>query len=257
MKHIVMFSGGVGSWAAAKRVVQKHGKEGVTLLFADTLIEDEDLYRFLDEASADIGIPITRLADGRTPWQVFEDRAFIGNSRVDPCSEELKRNLLNKWRQENCDPADTITHFGIDWTEKHRLERVQVRHAPWKCEAPLCETPFPLKSELLAELVASGIRPPRLYEMGFPHNNCGGFCIKAGMKAFKLLLTKMPERYAFHEAQEKRLREECGINGTILRDRRGGTIKPLTMEDFRKRCEAEPTTEPEGDLAAGCGCALD
>ena len=43
IKHLVMFSGGVGSWAAAKRVVERHGTEGVVLLFADTLIEDEDL----------------------------------------------------------------------------------------------------------------------------------------------------------------------------------------------------------------------
>lgn len=252
-----MFSGGVGSWAAAKRVVAKHGKDGVTLLFADTLIEDEDLYRFLDEASADIGIPITRLADGRTPWQVFEAEKFIGNSRIDPCSRVLKRDLLNRWRADNCDPSDTVSYFGIDWTEKHRLDGVQVRHAPWKCEAPLCEAPFPLKSELLAELAASGIRPPRLYEMGFPHNNCGGFCVKAGHKTFKLLLNKMPARYAIHEGHEKRLREECGINGTIMRDRRGGTSRPMTMTEFRERCESDPTVEPEGDLAAGCGCALD
>lgn len=32
MKHIVMYSGGVGSWAAAKRVAEKHGTENLILL---------------------------------------------------------------------------------------------------------------------------------------------------------------------------------------------------------------------------------
>ena len=50
MNHLVMFSGGAGSWAAAKRVAERHGTENLYLIFADTLIEDEDLYRFIDDA---------------------------------------------------------------------------------------------------------------------------------------------------------------------------------------------------------------
>ncbi len=50
--HVVMFSGGAGSWAAAKRIAARP----LTLLFADTLIEDGDLYRFLDDAAADVGV---------------------------------------------------------------------------------------------------------------------------------------------------------------------------------------------------------
>jgi 3'-phosphoadenosine 5'-phosphosulfate sulfotransferase (PAPS reductase)/FAD synthetase len=63
-----MFSGGVGSWAAARRVVEKHGTEDLVLLFADTLIEDEDTYRFLREAAANVGGQLVEIADGRTPW---------------------------------------------------------------------------------------------------------------------------------------------------------------------------------------------
>jgi PP-loop superfamily ATP-utilizing enzyme len=52
MKHIVSFSGGMGSFAEAKSCVDKYGKENVLLLFSDTLMEDEDLYRFLMETVA-------------------------------------------------------------------------------------------------------------------------------------------------------------------------------------------------------------
>jgi hypothetical protein len=92
-----MFSSGAGSWAAAKRVAEQHGTEGLVLLFADTLIEDEDNYRFLDEAAANIGVQPTTVAEGRDPWQVFFDVRFLGNTRIDPCSRVLKRELLRAW----------------------------------------------------------------------------------------------------------------------------------------------------------------
>lgn len=55
---VVLFSGGLGSWAAAKRTVARHGTEGVTLLFTDTKAEDEDLYRWLPVAAANVGAPL-------------------------------------------------------------------------------------------------------------------------------------------------------------------------------------------------------
>lgn len=251
-KRIIMFSGGAGSWACAKHVAARYGTKDMVLLFADTLIEDEDLYRFLDEASNDIGIPITKVSDGRTPWKVFEDVRFIGNSRVDPCSRILKRELLAKWREENCHMS-SITYFGIDWTEKHRLDTAAERHNPWAVEAPLCGPPFKTKQEYLQEMRACGIEPPRLYGMGFGHNNCGGFCCKAGHAHFRLLLEKMPERYREHELQEARLRD-LGIKGTILRSRKGGKTTPITLTKFREMCLTDQ--DEKDDLAAGCGCAL-
>ena len=41
MKRVCMFSGGVSSWAAAKREAERNGVEGLTLLFADTKEEDD------------------------------------------------------------------------------------------------------------------------------------------------------------------------------------------------------------------------
>ena len=66
--HVVMFSGGVGSWMTSKRVADKYGVENLHLLFADTLMEDEDLYRFLEEAAENIGGKLIKIVEGRTPW---------------------------------------------------------------------------------------------------------------------------------------------------------------------------------------------
>ena len=255
MKHVVHFSGGVGSWCAAMRVAATEGTSDMTLLFADTMMEDEDLYRFIDEGAEAVGVPITRIADGRTPWEVFFDVRYLGNTRADPCSRILKRELLDRWRNENCTPEDSIRYIGIDWSEQHRLRRLQDRCKPWRYEAPMCEKPYLTKQGMFTKLKRHGIKLPRLYEMGFPHNNCGGFCIKAGQGQFKLLLQEMPERYAFHESQEELIREKLG-DVAILRDRTGGTTKSLTLREFRRRIECDDTKQLDLFEWGGCGCAI-
>lgn len=256
MKHIVMFSGGAGSWAAAKRVAAQHGTENLTLLFADTRIEDEDLYRFLIQAASNIGGKLVCIADGRTPWQVFEDERFIGNSTVDPCSKILKRKLLDRWRDANCTPEDTAIYVGLGWYEPHRVERLMARTGRWRYEAPMTQEPHLDPEQVLDWMHSEGVKPPRLYSMGFTHNNCGGFCVKAGQASFARLLHFMPKRYAEHEAHEARLRAQ-GINGTILEDRRGGTRKPMTLRDFRIRVEREGVRGFDPNDVGGCGCAID
>ena len=254
--HVVTFSGGAGSWAAAKRVAQKYGAENTVLLFADVLMEDEDLYRFLDEAAANVGAPLVRISQGLNPWAVFEKERYIGNSRVDPCSKILKRNLLDKWRDTHCNPADTVIHVGLSWWEPHRWERIKeiTQQQGWTYNAPLFDEPQLDPEQVLDWMRSEGLRPPRLYELGFTHNNCGGFCVKAGHASFARLLRTMPERYAMHEALEGYC-QALGINGTILKDRRGGTSKPMTLKQFRLRLENKADDFDCND-EGGCGCAL-
>lgn len=237
-QHVVNFSGGIVSWAMAKRVAERYGTGSLTLLFADTRMEDEDLYRFLGQASANIGVPLTQIADGRTPWEVFNDEGMLGNDRADPCSRILKRELLDRWHRANCSPSDTRIYIGISWDEAHRRDAIRRRLHPWHVEFPMCEPPYYTKDELLGRLRAEGIDPPRLYGLGFPHNNCGGFCVKGGHSSFALLLRTMPERYAYHESQEEALRERLGKDVAILTDRRGGgPRRPLTLRELRERLQ--------------------
>jgi hypothetical protein len=255
-KAVVQFSGGVGSWGASRRAIERFGADNVTLLFADTMIEDEDLYRFLDQTVADLGCEFVRLADGRNPWEVFRDVKFIGNTRIDPCSRVLKRDLLRDWIETHCDPADTLVVLGIDWTEDHRLQRAIPRWEPYTLWAPLCDAPYVDKVDLLDDLAAKGIDIPRLYTLGFPHNNCGGFCVKAGQAQFAKLLDLMPERYLRHEQEEARTIAQIGSEVAILRDRRGGTTKPMTLRSFRERLEVD-VSDYDAEEWGGCGCAID
>ncbi len=255
MKHVVMFSGGVTSWAAARRVADLYGTNDMTLLFADTLVEDYDTYRFLDDAASDIGLPVTRVCDGRTPWQVFVDEGFIGNSRVDPCSKILKRKLLDKWRNANCDSSDTIVHVGIHWDEQERLDRLRKRVVPWNYQAPLCWEPYWPHSDCMELAQSRGLVVPRMYAWKFPHGNCGGACVKAGQASWAILLRFNRERYLEEERQELDAQKIIGTTCTILKDRRGGVTRPMTLREFRERIEAQ-TIDPSLDQTSGCGCGL-
>lgn len=255
MKHVVTFSGGIGSWAAAKRVASKHGVENLTLLFADTREEDEDLYRFLDQAAANVGGQLVKIAEGRKPWHVFFDERMLGNSRFDPCSKILKRQMIDRWLTDNRDPSDTIVHCGVDWSEEHRYTNLRDRRVVdgWRYEAPMCNVPYLSKDDVKGWLKQEGIKLPRLYEMGFSHNNCGGFCIKAGQGHFARLLEMLPARYAKHEAMEQGIRAYLGKDVSILTDRSGdGKKKPLTLKDFRIRVEGG--AQVDAFDIGGCGC---
>ncbi len=109
---IVLYSGGVGSWAAAKRLVDQGAD--LLLLFTDTMTEDADTYRFLRESAANIDAELVEIADGRDIWEVFHDSRFLGNTRADPCSRILKRDLARKWIDKH-HPQATVA-IGIDWT---------------------------------------------------------------------------------------------------------------------------------------------
>ena len=264
MRHVVMGPSGLGSWFAGKRVAERHGTADLVLVFADVggqrtsphAGEDDDTYRFVREAAADIGGELVWLNEGRDIWQVFHDDRFLGNSRLANCSKFLKQRPARKWLEANCDPADTTVYVGIDWTEAHRLPAIVNAYQPYKAEAPLTDPPYLSKDDVKAACEAAGIEVPRLYRAGFPHNNCGGFCVRAGQAQMELLLREHPDRYAYHEAKEQELREHLGKDVAVLRDRTGGTVTPLTLRRFRERVELQPELVDGFDWG-GCGCFVD
>jgi len=252
VRHVVMYSGGITSWAAARRVADEHGTDDLVLLFADTKVEDPDLYRFNEDVARDIGVPITVVADGRTPWQLFRDVRHIGNTRIAPCSHKLKQVPCREWLEANTDPAATTVYVGIDWTETHRLPAIRRGYGQWSVAAPLCSPPYVEKRHLIEQARARGIEPPRMYAQGFAHNNCGGACVRGGQAQWARLLEVNPERYAAEERAEAEMRDYLGKDVSILRNRRGGTLKPLTLTALRERVEV--TQDVDRDDWGGCGC---
>ena len=238
--HLVFYSGGLSSYFTAKRVAKSYGVENLKLLFTDTMIEDEDLYRFLEESAEDVGGELIKIADGRTPFEVFKDVRLLGNSRLDPCSRILKREMATNWVKENYpDPDSVVLYIGMAWDEEHRFKRSQGFWKPYKVQAPLLNPPYLCKDDMIQMCNENGIKHPRLYDYGFAHNNCGGFCVKAGVSHFRLLLKAMPERYRYYEEQEEKIRKYLDKDVTILRHQEDNQRKNITLKQLRERSDKQ------------------
>jgi len=261
MKYVVMFSGGIGSWASARRLVDEHGPENVVCLFSDVkgdnpdpnVGEDEDTYRFIDDAIEDLGCEYVRVADGRDIWQVFKDKRFLGNSRLANCSHTLKQAPAKKWLKENTTPETHTIAIGIDWTETHRLASIEKAYDPYTVVFPMCEKPYMSKNQMIDWSEKRNVKPPRLYALGFSHNNCGGGCVRAGQGQFRRLLEVMPERYDVWANKEQEVREFLDKDVSILKEQVKGESKRLTLIDLRERSKDSVDMLDLG----GCGCFVD
>ncbi len=260
--HVVMYSGGKASWLAALRVKERFGDDlnnNITLLFTDTKTEDADLYRFLREGAEKLELSLVEIADGRDIWQVFKDRRFLGTNRVPLCSRILKQEPSETWVRENCDPETSVMHFGIDWTEIHRCDRIAKHWDPIEVDFPLLWEPMADKSDVDEHLAAANIEPPRLYALGAPHNNCGGMCVRAGKAHFKWAIKAIPEVYDEWADKEEEVRTHLNSNIAILRDTASRGGQPVTLKRFKERVEAAGTQLDlfDEDDWGGCGCMSD
>lgn len=254
--YIVSYSGGLGSFFSAYLLKKEKPNAEIKLVFCDTLIEDEDLYRFLDESAKALNLPLIKIADGRNPWQLFEDMGFQGNSRIAPCSSQLKRKVFNSWLSDNYpDKEDFVVVMGIDFQEIERLERAK-KNNNYKIIAPLCEKPYLFDSDKEMILKEYNLKKPRLYEMGFPHNNCGGFCVRSGLAQFERLYKNFPERFLWHEkSQQELMKNKPKADRPFLRKTINGKLNYITLKEFREKYLN--LSQNELFDFGGCGCFVD
>jgi len=192
--HIVSISGGMASAVAADIVINKYGLHNVTLWFADSRWEDDDTYRFLDDCLQRWHCDSVICRDGRTPPEVWADCKIIPNSLIAPCNRVLKIVPFRKFVSRYFLKPVTV-HLGFDWQDTHRLDAPRRHYEALSgviVNYPLLElAPF----DLTARIESWGISPPRMYKLGFPHNNCGGRCPKQGKREWRRLKTNFPDRF--------------------------------------------------------------
>ena len=253
MTYQISFSGGMGS--AVSAIVAYENRLDFNLIFADTLIEDEDLYRFNSDISKAVNKEIVILTDGRTPWDVYRDKRWIGNTRTAHCSTELKTKPVMDWLSNNALPDDPLV-LGMDWSEQDRIERAQKNWAPRPVVSLLNKFQV-TRPEYDLILNRYGIRKPRLYSQGYEHNNCGGFCCKAGLVQFERLYRTNPERFFWHENKMNEVMSDIGPTAKpFLRKVNNGDTEYLTLTEFREHLERGSMELPMFDNS-GCGCFTD
>lgn len=203
MNRIVFFSGGKSSFAVAAFVKENYPEDNIVLYFTDTLWEDDDLYRFIIEASDKLGLPLLIHSRGITPAQLMVMQRFMANSRVGTCSKKLKMDVSSDFLKKGVKPSiekwynlhflkdedftsNAILYFGIGFFEMHREKAIRRNWEPFNVEMPLITNDIDVDQVL----EKYRIRQPRLYDMQFSHNNCKGRCVKGGQGHFKNLLVK-------------------------------------------------------------------
>lgn len=228
---IVSLSGGIASAVAADRAIERYGRDAVRLWFADTSWEDPDLHRFMRDCMQRWGGELVVHKDGKTPLQVAEDRQIIPNNRMAPCSFELKIAPFRRYLQTLADRPTIL--LGLDWREQHRHVAPKRNYGElgYLVDFPLLWKPIEYRPYV--DVVKSwGIDPPRLYALGFPHNNCGGRCIRQGQREWRRLLSTFPERFAEVRDWESEQRKRPGgrRGKSILRLKMAGESRPLPLE---------------------------
>jgi hypothetical protein len=245
------------------RVAQRYGTDNLFLVFADTGIEDQDNYRFLKESAEVVGGQLVWLKNEKTPWDVLMDGRWLSHRQGKKgCSYVLKVKPCRDWiESQEFTPENTVLYFGIGFEEIERLGAIQKNWEPFKVEAPLCWDDFGWadRTTIMAELKKHGLKRPRLYDMGFAHANCGGFCPKAGLGHYRLLHNQMPDRYLHHEKKEQEFLALVGRDDIgIVRKTKDGITKGLTLRQWRQQIESEPKQlEIFGEAQGGCNCFTD
>lgn len=266
IRYIVSLSGGCSSAVTAKRTIEKYGKDRVELVFCDTLIEDDDNYRFLNQLEDYFDKPIVRLAVGLTPFELSEKASIIPNSLFAPCTFKLKiepmQNYVKKLQKEG---YTVVMEIGMNASDAKPRSgkphgRLDSPRKNWAKLNVLVEYPclwHPIDSDSVETVKSWGISPPEMYSLGYTHANCGGTCVKQGQKDWRKTLIHHPDRFKKVAEWERHMIEDVGIGDgkrAIMKRTVNGVTEAYKLSTFEnEHYEKYLTNAKIGDMLDDMG----
>lgn len=171
-------------------------------------------------------------------WDVFFLTRIIGSTHADPCSDQLKRQVLRRWVEVNHAPGAAAIALGMTADE---IDRHMGALRIWKTRgydvvSPLMDTNYNAADARQRFIDIAGFLP-EAYTLGMDHNNCD-LCVKAGQAHFARCLYYRPQQYARWSKLEALHQRTYQHEFTILRDRAGGVSAPLSLAAFAERMQA-------------------
>ena len=196
MKTIVVwFSCGAASAVAAKKIIEKYGKDHIVRIVNNPIKEEhEDNKRFLDDCEKWLGVKIESAINSLYPscsiYDVFNKKKYISGIYGAPCTQELKKKARQQWEENN--PHDYIV-LGFTFEEKNRHDRFILTER--NNVIPVLIDQGITKDECKRILLSEGIKLPEIYSLGFNNANCIG-CVKStGVGYWQNVRKKFPEQF--------------------------------------------------------------
>jgi hypothetical protein len=243
MNRIVcQFSCGAASAVATKLAIAQYGAtREVVIVNAFIKEEHEDNRRFLADCEQWFERPITVLRADKynaSTDEVWMKRRYMKGQHGAPCSQELKRRLLDTWRK----PGDTIV-LGFTAEETDRLDAFidNYNHVPMV--APLIENGLG-RADCFAMVERAGIELPAMYRLGYHNANCIG-CPKGGEGYWNKIRRDFPERFE----RVAQIQELIGPGTFFFRNRK--TKERYGLRDLKPNA-GRYQTEPKSECGVLC-----
>lgn len=230
---VCQFSCGAASAVATKLALAKYGAtHEVLIVNAFLKQEHEDNRRFLTDCELWFGRSVTVLRDekyGASTIEVFRQRRYMKGQRGAPCSKYLKRQLLDRIKQQG-----DIEVFGFTVEEVDRFVDFKEHNPDKVAVAPLIERGLS-KADCKAMVERAGIVLPLMYRLGYDNANCIG-CVKGGEGYFRAIREDFPVQFEELAA----VQDEIGPGAYLFRNRKTGerySLRNIPPGDARRNEE--------------------
>ncbi len=201
---VVWFSAGVTSAIAAQLAVEKYrGILPVHLVNTDTGSEDEDNYRFMQDVSKWLDVPLEIIHNEKyaDTFDVYRKTGWLVGVGGARCTLELKKVPRRLYE----DLSGDLQVFGYDADEAERAQRFSDNNPEVTTWFPLLEKGI-TKAEARQRLMLAGISEPRTYREGFKNANClARGCVKGQAGYWNYIRKMRPEVFANMAKMEREI----------------------------------------------------
>ena len=243
----VWFSCGAASAVATKLTLERYGNLcDVRVVNNPVIEEDEDNRRFLADVQDWLGIAIEDARNSKYPTASAEDvwdkRGGMSFPHGAPCTQHLKKEARQQWEARN--HHDWMV-LGYGAEERDRYDMFTLTERP--NVLPILIDAKMTRQDCYEYIVNAGLKPPRIYELGYPNANCIG-CVKATSPTYWNHVRKVhPEVFASRAEQSRRLGSKLVRvnNERIYLDEldpsaKGRPLASLQMPECGLFCEEKP-----------------
>ena len=246
---IAWWSAGVTSAVATKLAIQEFGNE-VRPIYFEIDSAHEDNYRFKSECEDWYGmeIEVWRSEKYKDQFDVVKKTRYVNGPSGARCTLELKKKVRQRVEKE-LDYEGQV--FGFEYSKKeiNRAIRFKEQYPTARPGNP----PYKIiltKPECLHFLNRSGVRSPKMYDLGYKNNNCIG-CVKGGAGYWNKIRIDFPDHFNKMATLEREVGRSCLRNDFLDElDPSKGHKQEVIMPDCGNFCdiEFEELTHPQLEL---------